>query len=46
MTSIRDAAAVYAGGVRAVAVYAGAVKVWPTAPPPPTGDDGGTETRP
>lgn len=37
MTVLNAAAAVYVGGVAAVAVYAGAVKVWPEAPtePPP-----------
>lgn len=36
MTVLGAAAAVYAGGVAASAVYAGTVKVWPAAPPPPT----------
>jgi hypothetical protein len=35
MTVLGTAAKVYAGGVVASAVYAGTVKVWPTAPAPP-----------
>jgi hypothetical protein len=35
MTVLGTATKVYAGGVAAVAVYAGSVKVWPTAPPGP-----------
>jgi hypothetical protein len=35
MTVLGTATKVYAGGVAASAVYAGSVKVWPTAPPPP-----------
>jgi hypothetical protein len=35
MTVLGTATKVYAGGTAAVAVYAGSVKVWPTAPPPP-----------
>jgi hypothetical protein len=35
MTVLGAASKVYAGGVGAVAVYAGSVKVWPTAAPPP-----------
>lgn len=37
MTVLGSAAAVYAGGVRASAVYAGAVKVWPAGLPEATG---------
>jgi hypothetical protein len=35
MTVLGAASKVYAGGTAAVAVYAGSVKVWPTAPPEP-----------
>jgi hypothetical protein len=35
VTVLGTAAKVYAGNVPAVAVYAGSVKVWPTAPPEP-----------
>jgi hypothetical protein len=35
MTVLGTATKVYAGGVAASAVYAGSVKVWPTAPPEP-----------
>jgi hypothetical protein len=38
MTVLGTASAVYVGGTAAVAVYAGSVKVWPTAPPPPAGE--------
>jgi hypothetical protein len=38
MTLIGDATAIHAGDVAAVAVYAGAVKVWPTAAPLPPAD--------
>jgi hypothetical protein len=34
-TLLNDAAAIYVGSIAAVAVYAGAVKVWPPAGPPP-----------
>jgi hypothetical protein len=38
MTALGTAAKVYAGSTAAVAVYAGSVKVWPTAAPqPPAG---------
>jgi hypothetical protein len=34
MSVLGEAAKVYAGGVAAVAIYAGDVKVWPLGPPP------------
>jgi hypothetical protein len=38
VTVLGTASKVYAGNVAAVAVYAGSVKVWPAAPPPPVGE--------
>jgi hypothetical protein len=34
MSVLGEASKVYAGGVAAVAIYAGSVKVWPFGPPP------------
>jgi hypothetical protein len=42
MTVLGTATRVYAGGTAAVAVYAGSVKVWPSAPPPPAVDGHGS----